>query len=75
MKSGNAVEMQQKYKAALEEWIATIREEEQLVYASPAVIDVDHWEQAHFKEEKARELAKRAKRDYEEALRKELFDF
>lgn len=67
--------MQQQYKVALEEWIAAIRAEEQLVYSQPAVKDVDRWEEAHRAEENARKVAKQLQTDYEDAVRKEQFGF
>jgi len=39
------------------------------------VAQVDEWEQAHFKEEEARNKAKAAKKDYENAIRQDLFYF
>ena len=62
------------YKNAVEEWIATIREEEALATADHAVKAVDLWENAGFREEKARGEAKAAKSAYEDALRQVLFD-
>jgi hypothetical protein len=41
------------YKAAVEEWITAIREEESLASGDSTVAQVDDWEQAHFKEEEA----------------------
>ena len=63
------------YKAAVEEWIAAIREEECLASVDPTVAQVDDWEGAHFKEEEARNKAKKAKKDYEDAIRQGLFGF
>jgi len=67
--------LQNAYKAALEEWIAAIRTEEALVCGRHTLAEVDRWEQAHFDEEDAREKAKEAKQDYENALREKFFDF
>jgi len=67
---------QSEYKAAVEVWIAAIRHEEAL--ASPAQhseAEIDEWEHAHDEEEEARDKAKDAKAAYEDALRKEFFDF
>jgi hypothetical protein len=63
------------YKAAVEEWIVAIREEERLASVDPNVARVDDWEGAHFKEEEARNKAKKAKKDYEDAIRQGLFGF
>jgi hypothetical protein len=67
--------LQNAYKAALEAWIAAIRAEEALVCVNHDVADVDHWEQAHFDEEDARDKAKDAKQAYEDALREKFYGF
>ena len=67
--------MQAAYKAAVEEWIAAIREEEALASVNHSEAEVDAWEAADFREEDAREKAKQAKQDYEDALREKFFDF
>ncbi|MCW2285558.1 hypothetical protein M2323_003467 [Rhodoblastus acidophilus] len=67
--------LQSAYKAALEQWIAAIRAEEALVCVNHTLAEVDRWEQAHFDEEDARDRAKEAKQDYENALREKFFDF
>jgi len=68
-------QMQNAYKAAVEEWIAAIREEEALASVNHTVAEVDQWEAAHFREEEVRSRAKAAKRDYEAALRLKFFHF
>jgi sulfur carrier protein ThiS len=68
-------ELQNAYKAALDEWIAAIRAEEALVCVNHTVAEVDRWEQAHFDEEDARAKAKDAKQTYEDALREKFFGF
>ncbi len=65
--------MQQAYKAAVEEWIAAIRDEEGLASMNHTVAQIDQWEQAHFREEELRSKAKRAKKEYENALRFKFF--
>jgi len=65
-------EMQRAYKAAVEEWIAAIRREEDLASGNHSMLEVDRWEKAHFDEEDARTRAKAA---YEDALRREFFGF
>ncbi len=67
--------LQQSYKAAVELWIAAIREEEALASVHPSVAQVDTWENAHFAEEEARDKALEAKKKYEDALRQDLFGF
>ncbi len=67
--------MQEAYKAAVDDWVAAIREEESLASGEPTVTQVDQWEQAHFKENEARQKAKGAKKEYEDALRRKLYHF
>jgi hypothetical protein len=67
-------QMQSAYKAAVEEWITAIREEEALASVNHSVADVDRWEQAHFREEELRDKALAAKEEYEAALRAKFFD-
>jgi predicted RNase H-like HicB family nuclease len=68
-------QMQQNYKAAVDEWIAAIRREEALASVNHTVAQVDQWENAADAEEQARENAKAAKKKYEDALREEFFNF
>lgn len=66
---------QNQYKAAIEEWIAGIKEEEALASGEHSVADVDRWEAAGFREEDLRKKAKAAKKEYEDALRLKFFSF
>ncbi len=68
-------QMQSAYKAAVEEWIAAIRDEESLASVNHSVAEVDQWEAAHFKEEEIRNKVKAAKKHYEDALREKFFGF
>lgn len=68
-------QMQNAYKAAVEEWIAAIKDEEALASVSHSVAEVDRWEHAHFKEEELRDKAVAAKKEYEGALRLKFFNF
>ena len=68
-------EKQNAYKAAVEKWIAAIREEEALASVNHSVAEVDKWEAAHFKEDEIRRQVKAAKTDYEDALRQKFFGF
>jgi hypothetical protein len=67
--------MQNAYKAAVEEWIAAIRKEEELASVDHSIADVDKWEGAHFKEDDVRNKVKAAKKAYEDALREKFFGF
>jgi hypothetical protein len=68
-------QMQSKYKSAVETWISAIRQEEALASVNHSVAQVDQWENASQLEEEARKNAKTTKKDYEDALRKEFFNF
>jgi hypothetical protein len=68
-------EMQSAYKAAVEKWIAAIKEEEALASVNHSIAEVDKWEGAHFKEEEIRSEVKAAKRAYEDALREKFYGF
>jgi hypothetical protein len=63
------------YKAAVERWIAAIRFEEELATPDHSMIAVEDWEKADFGEENARNIAKAARKEYEDALRQVLFNF
>jgi len=67
--------MQRAYKDAVEKWIAAIRKEEALASTNHSIAQVDRWEQAHFREEEARNKVKAAKKEYEAALRVKFFGF
>jgi hypothetical protein len=67
--------MQSAYKAAVEKWIAAIREEEVLASVNHSVAQIDQWEAAHFKEDDVRKKVKAAKKQYEDALRRKFFNF
>jgi hypothetical protein len=66
--------MQAAYKAAVDQWVAAIREEEGLASGDHSEAEVDTWEAAGFREEAARDKAKEAKERYEDALREKFFN-
>ena len=68
-------QMQTAYQAAVEEWIAAIKQEETLASVNHSVAEVDKWEAAHFAEDEIRGKVKAAKKKYEDALRAKFFDF
>jgi hypothetical protein len=67
-------QLQTAYKTAVDNWITTIREEEALASGDHSEAEVDTWEAAGFREEDAREKAKEAKKEYEEAIREKFFN-
>ena len=68
-------QLQAKYKAAVDEWIAAIEQEEALASVNHTVAEVDKWEAAHFAEDDVRNKVKAAKKQYENALREKFFGF
>ncbi len=68
-------QMQSNYKAAVDEWVSAIRQEEALASVNHTVAQVDQWELADDREEEARNKAKAAKTAYESALRQEFYHF
>jgi hypothetical protein len=68
-------QMQAAYKEAVDRWVTAIREEEALASVNHSEAEIDAWEAADFREEDAREKAKEAKKNYEDALRKKFFNF
>lgn len=73
--SADLDQMQRKYKAAVEAWVAAIRREEALAMVNHTLAQIDQWEAADDDEEKARSEAKAAKKAYEDALREKFFHF
>ena len=67
--------MQAAYKAAVEDWIKAIRDEEALASVNHSVAEVDRWDAAHFREDELRNTVKAAKKRYEDALREKFFNF
>jgi hypothetical protein len=68
-------QMQEAYKAAVEEWIGAIRQEEALASVNHTVAEIDQWEAVHFREDEIRSKVKTAKKEYEDALRLKFFHF
>jgi hypothetical protein len=68
-------QMQAAYKAAVDQWITAIREEEALASGDHSEAEIDAWEAAGFREAEARDKAKDAKQQYEDALREKFFSF
>jgi hypothetical protein len=62
------------YKAAVDQWIAAIRHEEELASVEHSVADLDAWEAACLTETDLRAKAKQAKQEYEDELREKFFN-
>jgi hypothetical protein len=72
---GELDQLQMAYKAAVDRWVAAIREEEALASGNHNVAELDEWEAAHFREHKLHREVDYRKRLYEDALRREFFGF
>ena len=68
-------QLQAAYKAAVDEWVVAIREEEALASVNHTVAQIDQWENAEFREDEHRNKVKIAKKRYEDALRHKIFNF
>ena len=68
-------QLQAAYRAAVDEWVAAIREEEALASGAHSVAELDQWEAAGFREDKKHREVIYEKRLYEDALRREFFGF
>jgi hypothetical protein len=68
-------QLQADYKAAVDSWVAAIREEEALASGNHSVAELDKWEAAHFREHKLHKEVDYRKRLYENALRHEFYGF
>jgi hypothetical protein len=68
-------QLQADYKAAVDNWVKAIREEEALASGNHDVAELDKWEAAHFREHKLHKEVDYRKRLYENALRKEFYGF
>jgi hypothetical protein len=67
--------LQKQYKETVDVWVAAIQYEEALASVNHTVAEIDKWEHAAEREEEARKKVKAAKVAYEDALRKEFFNF
>ena len=67
--------MRSAYNAAVEEWIAAIKHEEDLASVDHSVAEIDQWEQAGLDEDEIRNKVKAAKKRYEDALREKFYQF
>jgi len=61
--------LRQAYKAAVDDWVAAIREEEALATPDHSLVAMERWDAAGFKEQDAQKKAFRAKEAYKDALR------
>ena len=68
-------QLQAEYRAAVDDWIAAIREEEALASVDHSVAQIDKWEAAGFHSHKKHRDVIFKKRLYEDALRQDIFGF
>lgn len=63
------------YKEAVDRWVTAIRAEEDLATPDHSMVAKEEWERAHFTEDDARNTAKAARQEYQDALRQVLYNF
>ncbi len=57
------------YKKTVDEWVNTIRAEEALATPDHSMTAMEHWDDAHFKEQDAQAAASKARDAYKNGLR------
>jgi hypothetical protein len=57
------------YKQAVDHWVDAIRAEESLPTADHSMTEMEKWDAAAFKVDEAEAAAKKAREDYQDALR------
>jgi hypothetical protein len=67
--------LRQAYKVAVDQWVVTIREEEELATPDHSMVQMERWDAASFREQDAQEKAQAAKVGYKDALRKINYSF
>jgi hypothetical protein len=67
--------LRQAYKMAVDQWVATIREEEELATPDHSMVQMERWDAAGFREQDAKEKAQAAKDEYKDALRQVNYSF
>jgi hypothetical protein len=72
LESRKLEQMQAAYRAAVEEWVAAVREHFRVASNRTSG---DRWQEVHSLEERARKKAKSARREYEIAMRSGYYDF
>ena len=68
-------ELQTAYKAAVDEWVKAIRDEEALASGDHNAAELDKWEAAGFRAAHDEKEVDYRKRLYEDALRRKFFGF
>jgi hypothetical protein len=69
MSEPNLDQLRLAYKAAVDEWVDSIRAEEALATPDHSMIAMEQWDTAHFKEHDAHTKATDAREAYQDALR------
>ena len=57
------------YKQAVDNWVNAIRAEEALATEDHSIVEMEKWDDAAFKVDYAEEAAKKARNEYQDALR------
>jgi hypothetical protein len=72
LESRKLEQMQAAYRAAVEEWVAAVREHFRVATGRTSR---DRWQEVHSLEERARKKVKAARREYKIAMRVGYYDF
>jgi len=75
MENAELDKLRSNYKAAVDRWVAAIRAEEDLATPDHSMVAVEKWDLANFNEQDARDIAKAARQEYQDALRQVLYNF
>jgi hypothetical protein len=69
MTTANLDQLRLAYKRATDEWVDAIRAEEALATADHSMVAMEHWDDAHFKEQNTHRKATEAREAYKDGLR------
>ncbi|MBV9226471.1 MAG: hypothetical protein JO185_09090 [Acidobacteriaceae bacterium] len=63
------------YKSSVDKWVAAIRAEESLATADHSIVAMERWDEADGAVQEAEESAKKARDEYQNALRQKNYGF
>ena len=69
MSKANLDQLRLAYKKAIDEWVDTIRAEEELATPDHSMVAMEHWDAAHLKEHDAHTKATETREAYKDGLR------
>jgi hypothetical protein len=75
MSAANLDGLRLAYKAAVDEWVDSIRSEESLATPGHSMVAMERWDDAHNREHDAHTNATKAREAYKDALRQANYQF